>query len=90
MTPWAPAGAGAESHMNGVGAAKIARPPGVSAVMSPARPAASRTPCVRVASTRCTSAGFAAAAASFTTSTSLNPPWESAVTRRSTPGSMSW
>ena len=77
----------AESHISGVGAVNTARP-GVSvAVMFPAGSAATLTPAVWMARVRGLSAGFAAAAASWTMRTSENPPWVLTVTCRSTPGS---
>lgn len=86
VSPRVPAAAAAESHMNGVGAAKTVCPAGSAAVMFPARPAASLRPVARVASTSLLTAGSVAAALLCTISVSENPPCLSAVTRTSTPG----
>ncbi len=80
----------AESHSAGVGAEKTGAPVTLSvAVRFPARPVASLSRVVLTRSRSARTAGFAAAAAFLTTSTSLKPPSADAVIRRSTPGSTS-
>ncbi len=79
-----------ESHMVGAVAEKTVRPWRSLAVMSPAVSLARVTPVALVDRFRSVSAGFAAAVAFLTTSTSLNPPVSCAVTARSTSGSTLW
>src|SRR5258708_38452609 len=83
-----PAGGGAESHIRGAWAVIAGGATGVAAAARfPAASADRIRPLVATASPTDASAGFAAAAALWITSTSEKPPWSSAVTTRSTPGS---
>ena len=81
-----PAGGGAESHITGAGAVNTARPARSLALTLPAASAPMVTPAARTPRLNVASAGSAAAARVLTTSTSLNPPCASTVTRRSMSG----
>jgi hypothetical protein len=78
----------AESHIAGVPDASTVTPAPSTADTTPLGPDCSRRPDTAVGNRTAASAGFAAAAASFTTRTSENPS-TCAVTVRSTPGSTS-
>src|SRR5690242_9988625 len=85
---WTEEPGSAESHMAGVPDANTTVPPPSTADRTPFGPDCNRRPVAVVENRTAARAGFAAAAASFTTRTSENPS-TSAVKVRSTPGSRS-